>query len=284
MSLDPKLPTDELVPSPPLDGSEGASSSLTSLVTYLRRGYTSIKRPLAFLLILTVIIGSIVPIPAIQIAAIGLLGIIILETLFDIQSKFISKDRRVVFAEFFEASNFMKQVILSRVERNQCVQIRALGMSMGHAWPFLTNTLTPLLDREMRQTVELHIAMLDGNWEELSRINPDWSSRAKTNLSEILRFINSHEKRLAAKEWTVTVHQYRHMPNWHGILIDDDLLFLSVCFWRNNRLTGAENGYELLSASDESLGRHRIAQFKTWFEFVSRSSNHNNQEPLELST
>lgn len=239
-----------------------------SFATMLRKFYRAIRRPMAWVLVVVAAASPLAPIPEIQIAALGALGLIILELLFELHKQVTQEKDVVVFSEFYEVSLALRGAIADRLHGNQRVCIRALGMSMGHAWPFLANTLVPILERDGRQVVDLQIAMLDAQWDRLEDLNPAWADRVGGNYRQILRFANEHRTLLERKGWRVSVHRYSHMPNWHGILIDQDLLFLGTCYWKSGLLTGGENQYELFRASESELATHRIEQFLSWFEFA----------------
>lgn len=59
--------------------------------------------------------------------------------------------------------------------------------------------------------------------------------------------------------------QYDHMPGWHGVLINDDILFLSHIGWNGEQLLVAEEPYERYDATDPR-GERMINHFKNWFE------------------
>jgi hypothetical protein len=162
----------------------------------------------------------------------------------------------------------MREVILDRVNRKREIHIRALGMSMGHAWQFLVGTLLPILLDNNKQRVILEIAMLDSNWSELPKINPDWISRSAANLKEINRFIEDNKEKLTKKGWSIKVYTYDYVPNWHGILLDEDILFLSSCFWTGKKLSGGENQYELITPTEGASEQFKIRQFKSWFDYI----------------
>jgi hypothetical protein len=246
--------------------------SLVAIARHVSVFYQSLKKPLAFLLVVAAFLSQLVPLPAVQLAALVTLGLIIVEVLFDIRSNLGRNETVRVYSDFYEASNQIREEILSKLARKRHIRIRALGMSMDHAWRFLANTITPLLDDDTDQKIELDIAILDSRWDELPKINQSWAALAESNYMEILRYLRDNAKSLAAKGWEITVHRYSYMPNWHGILIDSDSLFMSTCFWKNGKLTGAENQYELLSSSDAELGIHRINQFITWFDFIKEQA------------
>jgi hypothetical protein len=233
----------------------------------VHRAYERLKKPAAYAFVGLALLGAVVQSMPLQVAALGALGVLILETLFAIRKHIEELETPRVFADFFETTAAMRSEMLRRLERNGSLRVRAMGMSMGHAWPFFMNTLAPLL-RDGKHAISLDIAMLDADWPDLVALNPGWVSRAKANADDIARLGASVSVAMQGSGSSLGLSLYRHMPNWHGVLIDDDLLFLSTCFWQGGTLTGAENRYELLSNGDPLLGAPRITQFRSWFDHI----------------
>lgn len=234
--------------------------------------YRKLRRPIAFALVIIAVFPRIVPIPNVQLAALVALGLIIFETLLEIQKQLTSDKPARVFPNFYSVCQEINQAIVKRLERRSEIHIRALGMSMGHAWPFFANTLQPLLSENRKQKVTLEIAMLDSRWAELDSVNPDWLARSKTNCDEIQRFVEERRAQLEKKRWSVTVHLYRHMPNWHGVMIDEDILFLSTCYWDQDKLVGADNLYERFDKNADEVSSRRISEFTSWFGRIRNNS------------
>lgn len=242
-------------------------SSRRSLADIFRAAYAGAKKPTAFLLVVLAGVGSVLPMIELQVAALVACGAIALEVLFDLRKSVSRLFVPHVFADFFETTAAMRDEILSRLDHDRRVTIKAMGLSMGHAWPFLINSLTNRF-RAGSEKIDLQIAMLDPSWPELTWVNPDWAARARTNIDEIERYAELLRPVLTSSGSTISLSVYAYMPNWHGVLINDEVLFLSTCFWRNGCLTGAENRYELLFASDPHLGAPRTSQFRSWFDRI----------------
>ena len=249
--------------------------TVTTLANDVSIFYHKARRPIAFALVVIAAFPRLIPVPNIQLAALVALGAIILETLFEVQKQVATNKPSRVFPEFYSVSQEIQRSIAKTIDTKHVVHIRALGMSMGHAWPFLVNTLQPFLASNQKQEVHLEIAILDSRWNDLQSINSDWPARSKTNFDEIERFFEVNRKRLTDKGWLVSVYRYRHIPNWHGVLIDNDALFLSTCFWRDKKLMGAENVYELFLRNESEVGAQRIYEFISWFEYIRQVSESN---------
>ena len=57
--------------------------------------------------------------------------------------------------------------------------------------------------------------------------------------------------------------QYTHMPNFHGLLINDTELFLSQCAWDSKKkLTAGKNFYEYYKSGIGEIHDHKIKLFE----------------------
>lgn len=238
----------------------------------IRDTYTKIKRPIAIILLFIVIISQLVPIHAVQISAIGILSLILVELLIDIHKKVTEEEKTILFTDFFNVTVSMRDKILSRVNKKRTIHIRALGMSMGHAWQFISSIIVPILQSADNRIINLEIAIIDSRWDEINKINPDWKIRSEANYMEISNFIANNREVIEEKGWNISIYRYRHIPNWHGILIDEDTLFQSTCFWSGDKITGAENQYELLSSFESGSSLYKINRFKSWFNHIKNNS------------
>jgi hypothetical protein len=248
-------------------------------VSSVATAYRQSKRPIGVILVFIAALGSVLPSAGIQIAALTALGGIILEVLFEIQSHTIDHARPRSFGNFYDVSLHIQEQIWQRIKRNRRIKIQAIGMSMGHAWPFLSDVLRKILD-ESAGAIDLHLAIIDSSWDQLAQINPHWGHTADGNVARISSFADINQARLVASGSHITVSRYAHMPNWHGVLLDEEVLFESTCIWQGEVLAGAENEYELHVMSDTS-GAARITRFKSWFNYATRNLAHRWPQALE---
>jgi len=114
--------------------------------------------------------------------------------------------------------------------------------------------------------------MLDPDWEELGRINPSWIVGAASSLERIQEFKRSNQEEILRRDWQFDIYLYRHMPNLHGFLIMDKILFLSSCYWRNGILQGGDNQYKRYELGDNFGGDEKIRDFKSWVQYCKEAA------------
>ncbi|WP_434047986.1 MULTISPECIES: DUF4062 domain-containing protein [Sorangium] len=175
------------------------------------------------------------------------------------------------YTDLSDAWPRIKNTIEARVSANNSVRVRILGMSMEYAWPSIQSMLIQYLQRKIPGRIDISIAMLNPGWSQMNGFSSAWSTAAPVQHQRILGFINSRREELSERGWTLSVHGYEHIPNWHGFLLDNDFLFLGSCKWMGEELIGGEYMYELYNR-ENALGVEKIDRFNGWFDFCVRTS------------
>jgi hypothetical protein len=83
-------------------------------------------------------------------------------------------------------------------------------------------------------------------------------------------FRRNHRQMIDDGSITLRVEEYDNIPHWHGIMVDDDTLFLGRTNWRTGvapwKLTVGQNVYRQFFLQDRFGGAERIEQFINWFD------------------
>jgi hypothetical protein len=241
-------------------------------VSVLRKVYGRSKHAVAWVLIVIAAVGNIFSLPSLEIPAVIALATIAIELLFSLDRRLLRMQSTAMHENFYAVSLALRSEIIERSHRNKKITIRAIGMSMAHAWPFFTDVTSPIIgDRSIR--LNLLVALLDPAWVDIQKVNRTWAEQAKTSYASMVRFSETHRQSLITSGSRISISLYAHMPNWHGVLIDDDTLFLSTCVWKNGSLNGAENSYEIIRSGERNEAVRRIEHFRSWFDKVSAPEN-----------
>ena len=238
--------------------------------TAFKKAYARIRLPFAYVLLALAIVPQFTPVPtSVGIAAISTLGFILLASIFSIEDRLTSSETVDRFREFYDVATEMRESVLRRALRHG-VDIRALGMSMGHAWTFTSGLMDSLASDTNVKHVRVTIAMLDPDWPSLIELNPAWPERTRMHRLSILQYFADHADLVNRRDWQFELRLYRHTPNWHGISLDGEVLFLSTCSWRNGHLVGGENEYERFQRGVGGARTDRAFElFDTWFAHTS---------------
>ncbi len=237
----------------------------------MKTAYYRMRQPMAYLLVVVAVGLNWLPVPGLQVAALTALALILMQLLFEVHDAASAIPSPRSFLDFFAAQPLMREYIQRSLDRNAQVSIKGLGVTMQHAWPLLETMLLPVLDNGRVRNVHVELAVLDPEWPDLNRLNASWKTRIQGNVDSISLAQSILSTRLKDKSWRLELYKYRHMPNWHGFMIDEQYLFMGTCVWRDGVLTGGENRYELFEVSDQFGGTERIRQFNIWFEYCKNN-------------
>lgn len=173
------------------------------------------------------------------------------------------------------AQGEMRRVIESIAKSNDVIRLRAMGLSLAYTWPFLEEIIRSMsTSRRLRFDIELAIGApkyLDQ--KGLSR----WSKKALATLSAIEE-LASKFKPIKDGRTRILVSQYENLPHWHGMLINDSVLFLGRSHWEFDevgmppQLYLGQMSYRLFFFDDLIGGADRIALFRGWFRYYRSSA------------
>jgi hypothetical protein len=171
--------------------------------------------------------------------------------------------RRLAFSSAVDAAKEIEGRLRECLHSEEKVYIRWLGLSMFNAWTVLSDKLEKVLPESPASEVVIQIAMLHGKWKDFRSINQVWAEQADT----VCRNIEAFQGRsfMKQKNYKVEVKRYAHMPCIHGLLINEQYLFMGNCSWENGIMYAGTKWYEFFD-SGSPYGQSRISLFKGWFD------------------
>ncbi len=248
----------------------------TSFVSRLKEGYEKAKKPIAFILMFLVALIETIPdelLPnsaqtKITATAAFLLGIILLHITFEIYEKLQKSTLNVVTAK--EAFRKIEKLIESQSE----VKIQAIAVSGRHGWFSLLNDL---LNEHSQSSVlgkkkfKIEVAFLNPEGETIKS-----KTLQKFHIGEsIIEQVKQKIKNVMPNRnnGNIDVYYYDHLPNIVGFLINDNYLYMSMCYWEGNgkrdtemRAGGAE--YFIYDKNDVFGGSEYVKKFSSWMNYV----------------
>lgn len=235
---------------------------------YLFRNYSNFRKTLVYILFLLSVVLIIIPGPIAQLTQIGaiiLLGWFILQILFEILDRPTILEHPQQYDNFYYAWPDIKEYIINTLKKDSPFTIYWLDSSLEHASVLINDVLKPILQDNSKKPMKIELAMLDPSWSEIDKINPSWISLAKANYESLQVYLDVYKEEIRNHEWSIDLSLYRFLPNFQGILINSQHLFISSCAWKNDLLTD-DNFYELYHFNDHFGGTEKIEQFKSWFD------------------
>jgi hypothetical protein len=183
------------------------------------------------------------------------------------------------FADFNAALPVLKSQIIERLKAGKSVQLRLLAISAQFSWKHLILDAmdTYLGDVGKTQTIDIQIVVVSSRtlekWgQDTLRIHKDAMDRGVTV------FRKKYRDQISNGAISLRVEEYDNIPHWHGIMIDDDMLFLGRTRWKSGdppwELTVGQNVYRQFVMLDRFNGTERIDQFKNWFDAYLDRARH----------
>jgi hypothetical protein len=253
-----------------------------TLVERLREGYEKAKKPLAFILAFTAIALTTLPEEVLpprlgqgaNTAALLALALILMEILFEVYEKVVLEPTGVNVIN----SNDPYREVRKIVENERKVSIQYMGVAGRHGWQ---NVLAKLLaeggSESLLDSVEFDVEVALIHPE---RCEPDDPIFGRFDMaSSIDRQIRRRAE--AVEEVTgggsrLSLYHYDHMPNMIGMLINDNYLYLTYCYWEERRegmvLRAGGSEYFVYDKGDQFGGQECITRFQGWFEYIRRGS------------
>jgi len=254
-----------------LIGPEYRRASDVNLVDLAHKIYQRLQVPLAFALVFLALGVEFTPLPkSVAASSLAALGMILLGLLFRLDNRLRGLDQPATFEEFYQVVAEMRAEFLNRAASSQNIELQAIGMSMSDAWNFMSNLLRTVETNHTAARVRFEVAMLDPTWDKIESFNSDWAESVPANAKAIERFISEHQQLIDSRKWKMSLYFYRHTPNWHGLCIDRQILYLSTCSWHGGRLVGANNDYERFERGSGARANRAFELFDTWLDRIKR--------------
>ncbi|MCB2263219.1 MAG: nucleoside 2-deoxyribosyltransferase [Candidatus Thiosymbion ectosymbiont of Robbea hypermnestra] len=166
---------------------------------------------------------------------------------------------------FTEASISMEREIKPLLSKEQLVNIKLLGMALHKSFPLVAGLIEDnYLGKWKSPLLTLDLAAIRKEWiiEKGDLIHKDWMDRLDMFEEHLAKF-----KKKAEGQVELNLYRFHHMPYLHGMLVNEQHLFLGSCSWdRHNKLTVGGNPYEKYSG-DIMVGDRKIEQFSRWFNY-----------------
>jgi hypothetical protein len=177
---------------------------------------------------------------------------------------------------FLDARGLMHDYISESLRTNDYITIRVMAVAAHYSWDFLEKNIPILLaNAPSHKRLNLELEMVEPVHLEAFGLE-DWRDKGKIICNRIIEFIRKtsepggviHEGKL-----DISVYHYRNLPQWHGMLINSNYLFLGRTRWTLQPekqifdLSVGEQIYRLFASNDNFGGSDRIALFTCWFDY-----------------
>ena len=195
-------------------------------------------------------------------AAIAGAFLILLETLFAISDSLQEKVGIIRYTSLSQAMPKMADLVRKGTNCKHTVKVIA---STGGT---TINTIIPTLIEQQPNRIELSMIIINPDQHPLCHHLPrHWAQEACSTIARLEDIVHQSDPRV-----TVTCHAYEYIPCVHGVLIDEQHLFLGFFMWvkSGNRvvLSGSQQPHVYYRRGPAYENLFRL--FETWFDDAPR--------------
>lgn len=254
-----------------------------NLIEWLMTTYPKIRPAIAIILVAAFSTTSLVKDPSHKIAISTALGVTLLLLFFDIYRSLnkrldsidsnLKEQEPPTYSNFSSALPVITEVLEDRLKQNKDVNIKIIAVSAQFTWKLLVEDTLPKLfnigSKKSKPNINVEFVIVKpevlNNWgQNRLRIS------AETTIECQADFRKKHASEFNEKRLEMKLQQYDNIPHWHGVLIDDDELFLGRCSWeiQSNRyyLQIGQREYRHFRLKDRFRGADRIELARNWFD------------------
>jgi len=189
-------------------------------------------------------------------ALIGAFGIL-LETLFSIND---SLQQELGLTDFDDVTQALPEItkILKSAKGNKII-INIIASSGGTT----INTIVPTLISQSEGSLDINLLIINPDREQPEFLPGHWIPEAKTTINRLKQIKDTADQKVI-----ISCSTYNYIPCLHGVMIDDQHLFLGFFNWEKTgnitELSGAQQPhvYYRRTSSYENL----FKLFESWFE------------------
>jgi hypothetical protein len=171
------------------------------------------------------------------------------------------------------------------------IDIKIIAVSMTFSWGFVRDRIPMILKDYPDSYATIELAFVEHKYLEslnLENYDINWSEESKQRLKDVNSFNNGLPKQLTER-LCITARLYKNLPHWHGLLIDNEYLFLGRTDWSFSgdkpKLTVGQNKYRYFDRSS-TIGIERVELFKDWhkyyFQHASEALLSSNPNPVNI--
>lgn len=257
-----------------------SKKGFVAVIAWIEKNKTFLAKMIFFILVLTYIIGipawpilsKVLDLPAgSNVGSSLLLGVFIVH-LGVLMSLLVEIHERTQPAETWfdfhqEALPTMRSYLEKTMQTRPC-NIVWIGVSLQSAWLALEGVFGEI---ENSSVGEVKVTLLQCEPEFLKNLPGNTEGIAVATGGQIdymLKRCETMEQALISTKSEIIIAQYSYMPNFHGLLIGDNTLFISTVRWHGKNveeLSVHREPNELLT-TNTTRGRYFIGLYRSWLE------------------
>jgi hypothetical protein len=145
--------------------------------------------------------------------------------------------------------------------------IEVLGLTLYHMWEYIRN----FLNDEKVKNMAIKFTTISGTQRQTECLKTNWAQLSQAFCKSISEYQEAHSQDLSRRNIRISVHQYDHIPMFHGILINSEHLFFSLTSWSDQgHIEGATNFYCFFNTGT-TIGKSYVSVFRSWLDHVQKA-------------
>ncbi|MES3017461.1 MAG: hypothetical protein V4721_06770 [Bacteroidota bacterium] len=253
-----------------------------SFVQLLMEAYSNARPYIAAVLVIAISTSTAIKNDSWRIGVTASLAVTILFLIFDLFKgvtqrldtidKKLKEEEPPTYDNFTAALPIIKKTLEDRLIKNNDVSIRILGVSAQFSWKNLIELTLPDLFHIGRRKQKISVEVVIVDHEVLHDWGQSILSKESAHTKENLPiFKKKYKTEFAENKIDIKIWEYDNIPHWHGVLIDDDTLFMGRCKWQIKDdkyyyLQVGQKEYRYFAKNDRFKGQTRIELFEQWFD------------------
>jgi hypothetical protein len=227
------------------------------------KAYEKVRAIAAYVLVGLAFVASRLEIGEVRDGAMVAASLIGLQILFSI-NKALAKEtpEQKSFDGFHDAIIDFRTRVDDLLKAGEKVHVKWIGLSMEYGAPHIA-AVNKALAAERRKRLRWTVVMQ--NPDSMENLEPfdSWRHVTESSISML--------KRILSPSQGDELHLYQHLPNWHGLSINDKFLYISTCQWRSvdgvSALVVGDNKYQLLTVGSDEGAHLHLDNFNGWHSF-----------------
>jgi len=137
------------------------------------------------------------------------------------------------FKNFAEVAEPLRDLIKKRIMGGKSVSIKVISVSAKYSWPFLKTIVLDILNNPpSNKDTKLSINIGVTTPQKLEEWDlTDWKLDCKSQIATFKNMVEVHKNGLSNNRIELNMFGYDNLPHWHGVMVDDEILFLGRTEW-----------------------------------------------------
>jgi hypothetical protein len=161
----------------------------------------------------------------------------------------------------------MTLIIEQSVSSPKETKVEIMGLTLYHMWEYIKN----FINKQSTERMNIFFCMVDSSSSIIKNLGNNWDEISDGFYNSIQKYIQMHEESLRSRSIKIQIKKYKHLPIIHGVLINEEHLFLGFTSWtRKDQMEGALNFFSYYNL-ETSIGKYHIEIFKNWINHIKRN-------------